>query len=345
VDGLIGSAHDDTLIGFDPFSTAADDAYTNVFFAGDGADYLDGRGGDDSLYGEAGDDTILGGAGNDVIDGGAGVDVIDGGTGSDTITLNWDEAAGDVVVGGEDADGTDVDVLVVQGRARVLYDATDPSGESGVIRWANGDTTQFSNIESISVVPCFTAGTRIDTRDGPVPVEDLRPGDRVLTRDCGFRTVVWAGRRDLGPGDLIAAPRLMPVRIAAGALGPGVPARDLVVSPQHRMLLTGARAELLFGETEVLAAALHLVGCPGITRENVTSVSYLHVMFDCHEIIRAEGAWSESFQPGATVMKGMGAAQRAELEMLFPELAAGGPAYPAARASLRAHEVRALLAA
>jgi len=180
---------------------------------------------------------------------------------------------------------------------------------------------------------------------GPRRVEDLEPGDQVLTRDSGFQEICWAGRRDLDLGALIAHPALRPVRIRKGALGQGLPQRDLLVSPQHRMLIEGARPEMLFGEREVLVAALHLVGHPGIEQVLPPSVSYIHVMCAQHEIIQAEGAWTESFQPGAATLKGMDSAQRDEVLFLFPELAESPLAYPAARASLRAFEARVLLAA
>lgn len=353
VDGLIGSAYNDTLLGYDGFSADPSDPFTNVFYAGAGNDYLDGRGGDDSIYGEAGNDTIYGGAGNDLIDGGegndqldggAGQDTIYGGTGSDTITLNYGESAGDVIVGGEDVGNGDVDVLVINGRAKILLD-TNP--ENGTIRWANGETTTFSNIENILQVPCFTPGALIETKDGPIAVENLRVGQKVLTRDNGFKRIRWIGRRVLDARELAANPTLQPVLIRKGALGDGLPTADLRVSPQHRMLLSGPRADLLFGESEVLAAALHLVGQPGIERAPCESVTYLHVMFDAHEIILADSAWTESFQPGIGTLTGMDGAQRAELFSIFPELR-----FPqalgelvAARRSLKAYEVSVLLAA
>jgi len=344
VDGLIGSAFDDTLLGFDGFSSNPADPYTNIFYAGAGNDYLDGRGGDDSLYGEAGDDTILGGAGNDWIEGGAGLDQVFGGTGSDTITLNSGESVGESIDGGEDGDNSDVDVLVINGRAKIIYDANP---ENGTIRWADGSTTTFSNIENITQVPCFTPGTLIETKAGPLPVESLRVGQKVLTRDNGYQRIRWIGRRPLSAADLAANPALQPVLIRQGALGGGLPTADLRLSPQHRMLISAPRADLLFGEPEVLAAALHLVGQPGIERAACDSVSYIHLMFDAHEIILADGAWSESFQPGDGALSGLESAERAELFAIFPELrlpeARGS--YVAARRSLKAHEVGVLLAA
>ena len=377
VDGIYGSAHDDHLTGFDGQGNAAGDTYTNVFHGGAGNDVLDGAGGDDFLYGDEGDDLLIGGSGNDHLDGGTGNDTLQGGSGDDILIGG---AGADTMDGGDDADifyisgagdgagdiirggsgGNDYDTLdltgskPVGGSKTITYTGTDSdgNGKDGYVEYfdstgAPAGTLYFENIEVI--VPCFTPGTLIDTAAGPRAVESIRPGDLVLTRDNGFQPVQWAGARDLAAADLRADPTLRPVQIAAGALGGGLPERALTVSPQHRMLLTGSRAELMFGDLEVLAAAVHLVGRPGITRSKAAPVTYIHIMCAQHEIILAEGAWTESFQPGERTLSGMGEAQRAELFKLFPELARGagegGPGYLSARPSLKAHEVRALLAA
>jgi hypothetical protein len=128
-------------------------------------------------------------------------------------------------------------------------------------------------------------------------------------------------------------------------LGQGVPDRDMVVSPQHRVVMSGYAIELLFGEDEVLVPATHLVGRPGITRicpdEGVT---YVHFMFDHHELVMSDGAWTESFQPGDLSLAGLDQEQRDELLTLFPELAqeGGRKAYGAARMSLKSYQARLL---
>jgi hypothetical protein len=253
------------------------------------------------------------------------IERIDLGAGDDTVVL--DQATTGLVLGGN---GTDT--LVIPGLGDEGDDApelvvtntiTNPDGSlsyDGYVQFPDGSVLTFRNFEEI--VPCFTPGTLIDTDRGPVAVEALVPGDRVLTRDHGFRPLVWTGRKDLPAVALAAWPELAPVRIAAGSLGAGLPVRDLVVSPGHRMLVSGARAEVLFGEREVLVAAGDLVGLDGITRETAAEpVSYLHIMCEGHEIIRAEGAWTESFQPAAGVLDGLAEGTQAELMRLFPELA------------------------
>jgi hypothetical protein len=272
-----------------------------------------------------------------------------GGGNNDTF-LNL--SAGDVVDGSEDVGNTDVDTLDLRswGKAltNIIYDPLN--AENGTVQFLNNlgqviGSMTFSNIEN--VIPCFTPGALIETDRGQRPVESLREGDRVLTRDSGYRPVLWTGRRDLGLAEQIVRPELTPVMIAKDALAPGVPSRDMLVSPQHRMLLTGARAELIAGETEVLAAALHLTARPGIRRLGpVAPVSYIHILFEEHEIIRADGAWSESFQPGTATLDALAEPTRAEILTLFPNLATreGQQTYQAARISLRKHEVASIVA-
>ena len=359
VDGIIGSAFDDTLTGYDGFSTDPLDPYTNVIYGNAGNDYIDGRDGDDSLYGGADNDTVVGGGGNDLMTGDAGNDLLDGGAGTDTMTggLGNDTFSGlgigDLVDGSEDPGNTDTDVLDLFGsgwtKATTNIIFNDATHENGTVEFldAGGNvigTMAFSNIETI--VPCFTPGTMIATDRGEVDVDTLAVGDRVLTMDHGYQEIRWIGRRDLGAADLARLPKLRPVLIAKDALGEGMPARDLRVSPQHRLLLRGARAELLTGEAEVLAPAVHFVGRPGVARDAAAAgVRYIHLMFDRHEIVRSNGLWSESFQPGAATLSSLDDAVREELFTLFPGLSVPGAVpYPAARLTLKRYEVRPILA-
>lgn len=343
-DSIDGGLGDDTILAGSGNDTIA---------GGDGADSITASVGDDQVTGGIGNDTIFGGDGNDTLDGGAGADILTGGLGSDRFV---GLGVGDVVDGSEDTPSAETDVLDLAASGwtwattEIIY--SGGNNEAGTVEFYSSGgallgTMSFSNIEQI--IPCFTPGTLLDTLCGPVPVEEIAVGDMVLTRDSGYRPVRWVGRRDLSLADLIARPDFRPVQIARGALGADCPDRDMLVSPQHRMLLTGAGAELLVGEAEVLVAALHLDGRAGVTRVLPREgVSYVHVMFDEHEIIRADGAWSESFQPGKASLEGLGDDQRAEILALFPELATPADStdtYPAARLSLRAHEARALLSA
>jgi hypothetical protein len=154
----------------------------------------------------------------------------------------------------------------------------------------------------------------------------------------------WVGRRDLGLGDLIAGPHLRPIRISKGALGAGLPVEDLTVSPQHRIFFSGWRAEMLFGEPEVLIAATHLTHLPGIFQLPAKPVSFFHLMFDTHELVLSNGTWTESFQPAERTLSEMDESQRAELFELFPELNTERPSYPAARVTLKGFEAKLLMA-
>lgn len=181
--------------------------------------------------------------------------------------------------------------------------------------------------------PCFVAGTLIAVPGGQVAVEDLAPGDFVETRDHGPRPLRWVGRRAVAGRGAFA-----PVRLRAGALG-NHGALDL--SPQHRVLLDDWRAQVLAGEDEALCPAHLLVNGDTIHRAPRARVTYVHIMFDAHEIVQANGLACESFQFGGHLCQD-GTALRAELVALFPDLEGPAADMQAARRSLRGHEARLL---
>lgn len=193
-------------------------------------------------------------------------------------------------------------------------------------------------------VDCFATGTRIAMADGRhLPVERLRAGDLVATRDNGAQPVAWVGGTHVGPMRLDLQPNLRPIRIARGALGGGLPERDLVVSPQHRMLVRSRIAGRMFGSDEALVAAKHLASLPGFAVENpAQGVGYWHLLFSDHQIVRANGAWAESLFTGPQAMAGLGAAARREILALFPQLAGGVLMAPGARQLLTGREGRGL---
>ncbi|KEJ94827.1 Ca2+-binding protein, RTX toxin-related [Pseudosulfitobacter pseudonitzschiae] len=344
-DTLIGGAGNDTMSGGD-----GDDSLDG----GEGNDLLNGGQGQDKLIGGAGNDTLIGGAGDDTMTGGDGQDLFvmgkdhdtaNGGFGSDRFT--FDGINGGTIVGGEDADGSDIDVIDLTGvRAKVYSDG--PGTESGRIDFYDehgnvSGTTHYSEIEQI--IMCFTPGTMIATDKGEVAVETLKPGMRVFTRDNGLQKLRWAGRRDLTRAELAANPAFNPVLIRQGALGRGLPDRDMLVSPNHRMLITSDLAAVMFDDREVLVAAKHLTMMEGVDVVEADSVSYIHLMFDHHEVILGDGTWTESFQPGDMSLRGIGSEQRQEILSLFPELKTvqGLEDYTSARRSLRSFEARSLL--
>lgn len=186
-----------------------------------------------------------------------------------------------------------------------------------------GQTYQFtseSNIGrseafSFQQFACFGAGTLVTTPDGAQQIERLRPGDPVVTRDNGIRRISWIGQRTVP-----AIGRMAPVVIAPGVMGN---TRDLVVSPNHRMLIAGALAQHYFGEAEILVPAKSLVNGHSIRRHPAGLVTYVHVMFENHELIHTDGVWSESYFTGDQALDSLGRAQREELFALFPDLPTG----------------------
>ncbi len=213
--------------------------------------------------------------------------------------------------------------------------------------YAEGNTGQGFNLFGDRVanqfVPCFTPGALVATPKGEVRVETLRAGDRVFTRDNGIQTISWVGGKKLNANDLAKNDAFQPVMVRAGSLGPNLPEADLLLSPNHRILMTGRDNELFFEENEVLVAAKHLTHMNGIDAVQASSgVEYIHMMFEQHQVILAHGAWSESFQPGDYSLKGVGKSQRKELFDLFPDLATveGLDQYASARTTLRRHEAK-----
>lgn len=315
------------------------EAGDDTLLGGDGNDLIFGQGGDDSLVAGAGDDSLEGGDGQDALVGGTGSDTLDGGNNSDVFT--FDGAGDHVIVGGEDADGSDIDVIDLRGiNARAI-----PAGaESGLIEFldASGAVINTATYSQIEQIICFTPGTEICTATGMRAVEDLRPGDFVITRDDGLQELAWTGRKDIGIGQMIASPELAPVTIKAGSLGQGLPLYDLTVSPNHRLMVASETTRMLFDESEVLIAAKHLVGRPGISQSVPNGVSYIHLMFDAHQLVLSNGAWTESFLPATHALKGVEDSQRDELFAIFPELkeTRNRDSFAAARRSLKGFESR-----
>lgn len=187
--------------------------------------------------------------------------------------------------------------------------------------------------------PCFTPGTQIATQRGELPVQMLTVGDKVITRDNGIQTIRWVGKSQMYLQDFQTEPHLLPVFIRQGALGKGLPERDMMVSPNHRVLVANERTSLRFAEKEVLVAAKHLVS-QGVNTVQSSGTTYIHFMCDRHEVVLSDGAWTESFQPDDQSLKGLGNAQRLEIYELFPELktAEGREAHGSARQVLTAAE-------
>lgn len=235
--------------------------------------------------------------------------------------------------------------LVIAGVTRSFIMNNEGNSIGAMRAGSQIELQSFTNFTGLPYTnfPCFVAGTLIEAEDGPRAVETLRPGDLVRTLDHGLQPLRWVGKSRLGPRELTARPDMAPICIRAGALGEQLPWRDLMVSPQHRVLLRGWEVELNFAQAEALAPAVALLACPGVSRVQASAVVYVHLMFDRHEIVFSEGLPSESFRFGATIRDGMDEAQRDEIAALFPDLLDdGADGLPAARPILRPVEARSL---
>ena len=178
---------------------------------------------------------------------------------------------------------------------------------------------------------CFTPGVQISCPDGDRPVEDLAIGDLIMTMDHGPQPIRWIGRRKFA-----ALGRLAPIRINQGVLGA---TRAFEVSPQHRIMLQGAEAELMFAEPQVLAAAKHLVDGENICIRHGGEVEYIHLLLDRHEIIWANGVATETLFLGKTGEQSLDQDSLDEILTIFPALVSeSGVQQRAARPILRAFE-------
>ncbi len=197
---------------------------------------------------------------------------------------------------------------------------------------------------NVDAVACFTPGTKIATPKGERRVENLKAGDKVITRDNGIQEIRWAGAKPMTWKQLAANAHLKPVLIQAGSLGNGLPETDMMVSPNHRIMVSNDRTALYFQDREVLVSAKHLAGNQGVQQVETMGTTYLHLMFDNHEMVLANGTWTESFQPGDYTLKAVGNAQRTEIFELFPELATpqGRQDYLSARHTVSEQEARVL---
>ena len=342
----------------------------DTLVGGSGNDTLEGGADADSLDGGIEGDTLIGGAGDDTLDGGEGGDVLTGGTGDDTFLYtpgDGDDTITDFNTGNtgtlDDGDSSNNDSIDLSGYYDHISELYADQADDGTLNQSNttdtrgrsvdySDNTQFGSgslrmqgasadessftAENTGVV-CFTARTMIRTPQGEVPVEALRPGDLVSTLDHGPQPLRWISHTAISAAALARNPKLRPIRLQCGVLGA---TQDLLVSPQHGILLDPAH----------LARATHLArGARGITRvDDLTEVTYYHLMFDRHEIIFGAGVASESFYPGPMALRAL--SQGAKLSMIA---AFAGPDFdttaaalareygPTARPFLKAKEVAA----
>ncbi|MFV0410944.1 MAG: Hint domain-containing protein [Paracoccus sp. (in: a-proteobacteria)] len=364
-DTILGGGGNDTLYGYGQYH---DDGTGDLIKGGAGKDDIYGGGGDDTLLGGTGIDLIWGGTGNDYIDGGEGADGVEGGLGFDTFVAgngdtitDFNTAHGQNINDGDRSNNDFVDLsafyndanLAEINAARVAKGLTPYNNplqwlradqdDDGVLndlahkgfvmhidndcKPVNGNDLTCENTN----VCCFGSDAMVVTAKGEAQAIELVRGDLIMTRDAGPQAIRWVGRRRLNAEDLEASPNLRPIRIRAGALGKGAPSSDLIVSPQHRMLVRSKIALKMFGAMEVLVAAKQLLQIEGIDiAEDLDEVTYVHFLFDDHQIVTANGAESESLYTGTEALKSVGEAALEEIFTLFPDLRDGTPR-PAAR--------------
>ncbi len=261
-DTAYGGAGDDSIYGSPESGSGNED----VLFGDDGNDIIVARGGTDTVFGGAGDDTVIAGNGD-------GIDSLDGGSGNDTLLLrNW---AGPNINTDDIASG-------VWGN----WTVSGATGPDALRTFTYSDGTVL-RVRDFEAIVCFTEGTLITTPRGEVPVEALRAGDQVLTLHDGpvIRPLVWTGRTSVDVARHPDRVKVAPVRITAGALGDGVPFRDLVVSPDHGILLDGhlVPAGLLVNGTTILRETWH------------RRVTYYHLEIEGHGLLVSEGAVTETY--------------------------------------------------
>ncbi|MGR3250195.1 MAG: Hint domain-containing protein [Paracoccus sp. (in: a-proteobacteria)] len=331
------------------------DAGNDTISTGAGADFVDGGADNDVIDGGSGNDKILGGTGDDTLIGGAGADTLVGGAGNDVFIYTADgniDTIADFNAGNtgalDDGDSTNNDFIDLSRYYHNLSELRADLADDGILNQSNatdlhGRSMSYADKDSLLVngqggirltgvaptdltventnVTCFCRDTRILTPSGEIAVQDLSTGDMVITVDAGPQPIRWIGHRSLSADDLHARPNLRPIRIPAGALGGGYPKDNLVVSPQHRILIRSRIARRMFGEDEVLVAAKHLVGTGAISPlKTYAPVEYWHLMFDRHQLVFSEGAVTESLFVGQETMKGIAPAALREILDLFPAL-------------------------
>ena len=238
-------------------------------------------------------EAALGGTGHDSLRGNAAANTLNGGNGDDTL---HGDAGNDTLLGGA---GTDTAVFsgVVEDYVITLVGGTTYQvvGPDGTDTLNDVELVKFGAAAPVPIedVPCFATGTRIAGPGGAVAVEQLRIGDLVSTLAGPARPVRWIGRRSYDAATMAANAHLHPVRVRAGALAEGVPAADLVLSPQHAVWLDGPEGRLL-------VPVIALANGRSIVQGGADAITYWHVELDTHSLILAEGAAVESFADEAS---------------------------------------------
>ena len=214
--------------------------------------------------------------------------------------------------------------VALQGKAVAVISASnglkyffvaDGSGTPLLMNAINNGNIRLDgeNLDPPPVHICFCAGTRIATPSGTRMVESLVAGDVVLTADGITRQVLWVGSTHISKADLLAHSNVRPILIPAHAFGAAGPTEDLLVSPQHRVVLDGPLVELMFAKDRVLVPAKHLVGTFAEVTQPVSDVTYFHVLLAEHELLISNGLVTESFQPAQRMIEALAPETRDQL--------------------------------
>lgn len=159
---------------------------------------------------------------------------------------------------------------------------------SGFTLDTGAQNTFIVTSNEIQEVSCFAAGTRIQTIDGEVAVEQLRSGDlvRIVQRDApAWLPVTWIGRRRIDLARHPGPERVAPIRVLRNAFADQIPARDILLSPDHAVYVDGR-----------LIAIRQLVNGTSIVQmEGLQSVDYFHVELESHAVLLAEGLPAETY--------------------------------------------------
>ena len=300
---------------------------------------------DDSIDGGAGNDTLEGGFGSDTLTGGSGADVFVVDTGGDLIT-DFDTTTG--IQGLDASSNVDNDFVDLSPYYNAITLATwnsDPANTTfdtpldwmradqadGVLLGAGGLRIENGGVavsgadlafENTGVV-CFTLGTLIATQLGPIPVEHLVEGTMIQTMDNGYQPLRLIGSRHIGKEELAQNTKLRPIRIGRAASCHASLNRDLVVSPQDRILVASKIALRMFDEPEILVPANKLLDCDGVTlAHDFKEVTYFHLLFDAHEIVFANGLPAESLHLGKQAQASLSPAGMEEIQSIFPDMKA-----------------------
>lgn len=187
----------------------------------------------------------------------------------------------------------------------VLDHTTLSDGESN--QWDLNGTEINGPITSGDATLCLTEACGVRTSTGVMRADALAVGTLVWTLDHGYQPIRWIGTSNLSVRDFELHPNKKPVRFAAHALGPNVPSRDVILSPQHRVLVRAPEAQEVLGHAEVLSAAKKLRDFEDIdVVETPEPMTYIHLLFDKHEILDVDGAFVESLLMGPYAATALG---------------------------------------